>query len=113
VKVTPNLLRWQRDLYPAGHANRLNLVLHLVSVPVFVAGALTLVYALATFAWGLAGLGAAAVVAAIAVQGFGHSREIERPEPFLSPLDFVARFAAENFVTFWRFLASGDFRRRF
>ena len=43
--IRPNLLAWQWSDYPAKHRDRVNLVLHLVAVPLFLAGTLLLVAA--------------------------------------------------------------------
>jgi hypothetical protein len=40
-------------------------------------------------------------------QGRGHRREREAPAPFAGPGDFLARFLAEQWVTFPRFVLSG------
>jgi hypothetical protein len=42
---TRTLLAWQWDHYPDGHADRLNLVLHALTAPLFWAGTLALVAA--------------------------------------------------------------------
>ncbi len=106
MKVTPDLVNWQRRLYGSNHRDPVNLIIHLVTVPVFIAGLI-----LAFVGQPLASI--LAIASAIALQGFGHTREKNAPEPFLSPLDFVARFTVENTVTFWRFLFSGEYLRNF
>ena len=40
-------------------------------------------------------------------QGRGHRRETEAPTPFDGAVDFVSRFAVEQWVTFPRFVLSG------
>jgi len=41
--IRPNLLAWQWSDYAAKHRDRVNLLLHLVAVPLFQAGTLILV----------------------------------------------------------------------
>jgi hypothetical protein len=103
------LLRWQLALYPGNHRNRRNLVLHILTVPLFMAG--TVALALAWRWHWLAAAGPAAMLAAMALQGRGHAREHEAPVPFAGPLDVVQRIFVEQWVTFPRFVASGGFAR--
>ena len=103
------LLRWQFALYPGNHRNRRNLVLHIMTVPLFMTGTVA-VAAAWLWPW-LAAVGAAAMLVAVAVQGRGHKRETEAPVPFTGPLDVVRRIFVEQWVTFPRFVASGGFAR--
>jgi hypothetical protein len=105
---TGGLLRWQWSLYPDGHRDRVNLALHAATVPLFLAGTVSLA------AWPMAGpaagiAGAAALLASVAAQGRGHKTEQVRPVPFRGRGDFVARFFVEQWVTFPRFVLSGGF----
>src|SRR6185436_268431 len=85
------LLRWQWTLYPEGHRTRTNLLIHIVTAPLFIAGTITLLTGAAMLAWwAFAGLGAMLVT--LMAQGRGHRGEAARPVPFRSPFDFVARF---------------------
>jgi uncharacterized membrane protein YGL010W len=104
------LLAWQWSLYPEGHRDRVNLILHLVTVPVFMAGTLAAISAAFTIWWRApAGLGA--IVIAFALQGVGHGREAARPVPFRGPLDVLARIFVEQWVTFPRYVVSGRWLR--
>jgi uncharacterized membrane protein YGL010W len=49
--IRPNLLAWQWRDYPAKHRDRVNLVLHLVAVPLFLAGTLLLVAPASESSW--------------------------------------------------------------
>lgn len=107
--MRPNLLAWQWSLYTEGHRSRRNLVLHVFTQPLFVAGCCEV---LATPLLGLRGLlGLVAMVIALALQGRGHKGEAAKPVPFDGPVDFVRRFFAEQWVTFPRFVLSGGFAR--
>lgn len=105
------LLAWQFALYPEGHTTRLNLAIHLVTVPMFHMGLLTLVLGLATWS-GFTLMSAFVVLATVVVlQGVGHRREPTAPVPFDGPLDGASRLLVEQLVTFPRFVLSGGFVR--
>lgn len=104
------LLAWQWSLYPPGHRDRRNLLVHILTVPVFMLGTCALV--LAPFAGlSLAIGGLVAMVVAMASQGSMHRREVVPPVPFRGPLDVLARIFAEQWITFPRFVLSGAFAR--
>lgn len=109
MERTNGLLSWQFSLYPDGHHDRANLVLHLLTVPLFMAGSVAV--ALAWWSPWLAVAGLGAMVLVVAVQGRGHAREAKGPVPFAGPFDFVSRIFVEQWVTFPRFVASGGFAR--
>lgn len=106
-----DLLAWQFEHYSQGHADRTNLVLHAVSVPLCVLALAGVPLALVALRPGLAALALALAALAVAVQGRGHRRERHAPAPFLSRGDLFARLLAEQFVTFPRFVLSGGFAR--
>lgn len=104
------LLAWQWSLYPAGHRNRRTLLVHILTVPVFMLGTAGLLLStLAGLAPAIGGL--VAMVAAMALQGAMHRREVVPPVPFRGPLDVLARILAEQWITFPRFVLSGAFAR--
>ncbi|MBM3643504.1 MAG: terminase [Alphaproteobacteria bacterium] len=105
------LLDWQWSLYPGGHRDRVNLLLHILTVPLFWAGTALLVVALLRGAAGPVLAGLALWLAALLAQGQGHQREREAQVPFEGPLDFISRFTVEQFITFPRFLLSGGWAR--
>lgn len=111
--IRPSLLAWQWSDYPAKHRDRVNLVLHLVAVPLFIVGTLLLVGAVLR----RAGLGIAlslgCLLVAVVVEGRGHAREREAPTPFAGPLDFASRFVVEQWITFPRFVLTGAWSRNF
>ena len=104
------LLDWQFASYGANHQDRRNLALHLVAVPVFMAGTLAVLASPAVSLW-LAPIGLGAIALSMAVQGKGHALEAQAPAPFAGPLDVVARILAEQWITFPRFVLSGGFAR--
>ena len=104
------LLAWQWSLYTGNHQDRRNLLLHVLSVPVFQLGTVMLATSpLTSLVWavpGLVGMGLA-----MAVQGRGHRLETTAPVPFRGPLDVVSRIFVEQWVTFPRFVLSGGLSR--
>lgn len=104
------LLEWQWSQYGDAHQDRRNLVLHVATAPVFVAG--TVAVAAAPFVSGWLALGGfAAMFVAMAAQGRGHRMEHAAPAPFRGPLDVVARIFAEQWITFPRYVLSGGLTR--
>lgn len=111
----PGLLSWQWRGYPEFHRDRGNLIVHVLTQPIFAAGFVALVTApLAGALWpafARAGAGLAAMVVAIAAQGRGHAREASPPVPFSGPLDVFGRILGEQLITFPRFVITGGLAR--
>jgi hypothetical protein len=105
-----NLLDWQWKLYPDGHTRKLTLVIHVMTVPLFMSGTL-MVVASPLLGWHFALAGALFMIATVMMQGWSHKQEDAKPVAFLGPLDFVSRFFVEQWVTFPRFLFSGAVAR--
>lgn len=103
MPIRRHLLRWQYSAYAANHQDRLNLLIHLFSVPLFWFGALLFISPL----WGQglwwSGSGFLLSLAAFAAQGIGHRREAAAPVSFDGGLDFISRILAEQFVSFPRY----------
>jgi hypothetical protein len=105
-----SLLTWQWSRYPPTHRDRRNLLTHALTAPIFQAGTVALVVAPFVNGWfALAGI--VAMGSAMALQGRTHRLERMRPSPFRGPADVIARFLAEQWVTFPRYIASGEFAR--
>jgi hypothetical protein len=105
--IRARLLEWQWSDYAAKHRNRLNLLLHIVSVALFQIGTLILLCAVTMVSGAAAIIGVICMGGALAAQGRGHRLERETPAPFDGAADFVSRFVAEQWVTFPRFVLSG------
>ena len=101
------LLRWQWEGYPKYHQSRANLLIHIVAVPLFLVGTVTLVASALQTSGLLLALAIGCIVVAVALQGRGHRLEPVPPEPFSGPLNFVSRLFLEQWVTFPRFVLSG------
>lgn len=107
------LLAWQWRGYSRYHHDRVNLLIHMVAVPAFIAGTLATITQVANARWPGALLAIVVAAVAFAVQGLGHRRERVPPEPFTDAGDFVARVFAEQFITFPRFVLVGHWARNF
>jgi hypothetical protein len=106
-----SLYRLQRDSYGRYHQSRSNLLLHIIFVPLFLAGNVGVLIALIQHRW-LVALAAAALSAlSLVVQGRGHRKEPVPTEPFTGPVNAAARIFLEQWVTFPRFVLSGAWGR--
>src|SRR5713101_7258069 len=105
--IRPRLLEWQWSDYSAKHRDGINLLLHIVAVPLFQIATIVMVGAVVTGSGSAAGLGRLGVGAAVGTQGRGHRRERARPTPSSAHPDFVSRFVAEQWTTLPRFVFSG------
>jgi hypothetical protein len=103
------LLSRQWAGYRHAHRDRRNLIVHLLTTPLFIAGNVAVALAPWLHGW-LAWAGLASMIA-IVLQGRGHRLEVCAPAPFHGPLDVVARIFAEQWITFPRYVLSGEFRR--
>lgn len=107
------LARWQWEGYPLYHADRANLILHILLVPAFLAGNIALAAGLALRSWPMAAAGFAAMVLSFAAQGLGHGREPNPSIPFAGPGNACARVFLEQWITFPRFVLAGGWLRAF
>ncbi|HUD51001.1 hypothetical protein [Parvibaculum sp.] len=105
------ILDWQWSSYGVAHRSRANLLIHIVAVPLFMAGSLAAVAAFIwlSLAWAVAGVGA--MVLSLALQGRGHKGEVTAPAPFSSPANAVARIFLEQWINFPRFVLTGRWFR--
>jgi hypothetical protein len=106
-----NLLRWQWQTYDEAHRDRRNLILHALSAPLFIGATITVPIAALFGRWALAAGALGTALGVLAIQGAGHRLEANAPAPFLGPLDVVMRFVAEQWITFPRFVLSGQLAR--
>ena len=108
---TSELLRWQWEGYPRYHRSRLNLLLHIVVVPLFLVGNVALLVAVVQRSWVVGIVAVVAMVFSVALQDRGHRQEPVSPEPFTSPVNAMSRIFFEQWVTFPRFVLSGGWLR--
>ena len=112
------LLNKQWSDYPDRHRNKVNLLIHIVTVPLVWFAALQVFSGLILILIGVGGLKMwvyAAILVAIALfaQSRGNSMEETKPAPAGDPMTFAMNAIAEQFVTFPRFVLSGGWQRNF
>jgi hypothetical protein len=107
------LLRRQNEGYPRVHRSRANLLIHIVVVPLFLAGNVALVVALVSRSLALGAVSLVATVLSVILQGHGHKHEQVPPEPFTGPANAVSRIFLEQWITFPRFVISGKWLHAF
>lgn len=124
------LARWQWADYSENHRTKRNLRIHIVAVPLFLAGNVGAVVGLVMGIDVLRELSAEGIdpwwlvlpvllmlpglllsAGAMAVQGAGHKGEAKAPKPFTGPLNVMGRIFMEQWVTFPRFVLSGGWTR--
>jgi hypothetical protein len=109
--MPPSLAQWQWQGYPRNHQSRANLLIHIATWPPFIAGNVGLIVHAVRAEPGLWLFSFATMVVAFALQGIGHKRETNAPEPFSGPANFFGRVFLEQWVTFPRFVLSGGWLR--
>jgi hypothetical protein len=106
-----DLLQWQWQGYLQNHQSKLNLLLHLVAVPLFLAANTGMVWALFAVSW-VSTLGCAcAMLLSLFLQGRGHQREPHAPAPFTGLGNALSRLLLEQWITFPRFVFTGQWWR--
>ena len=102
------MLAWQWQGYISYHQSRVNLVIHWLAVPLFITATFTMFLALIHAEISNAILAGLAMAIAMLLQGFGHAAESLPVQPFKNVKQAVLRVLLEQFVTFSRFLWSGN-----
>lgn len=105
------LLAWQWQGYSRYHQSRANLLMHIVLVPLFLAGNVALIVGLIRLSWIEAAAGAILMVLSIALQGRCHRGEVVPPEPFTGATNAIARIFLEQWINFPRFVVTGGWLR--
>lgn len=105
------LLAWQWEGYARYHQSRANLRLHIVLVPLFLAGNVALIVGIMRLSWIEALAGIALMAFSMALQGRGHRGEAVPPVPFSSPANALSRIFLEQWITFPRFVLTGGWWR--
>jgi Protein of unknown function (DUF962) len=104
--------------YDERHQNKVNLLIHIVTVPLVWIAGIQLIGALLLMLTGVGGFTVlvwAAILVAVALfaQSHGNSMEAVKPAPFRDWKTFAVNAAAEQFVTFPRFVLTGQWLRNF
>jgi len=111
--VPKGLLAWQCEGYARYHQSRANLLMHIVLVPMFLAGNVALIVGVIRLDWIEAVTGVALMALSMALQGRGHKGEPVPPVPFSGAGNALARIFLEQWITFPRFVLSGGWWRAF
>lgn len=93
--------------YPKFHRNRVNLLIHLIAVPLFVASVFGILWCAIHEQFLQAAALSLGPVVSVACQRYGHRLEASSAPPFSSPSNFLKRILVEQFSTFPRFVISG------
>jgi phage terminase small subunit len=94
--------------YAATHRHPSNLLLHLIAVPLFIVASLLLLSGLLGASLLPVVLGAIGLVAALALQRQGHKLEEQEAD---TDQECLQELLLQQFVTFPRFILSGDWWR--
>ncbi|HEV8444231.1 MAG TPA: terminase [Steroidobacteraceae bacterium] len=101
------LLAWQWEGYARYHQSRVNLLLHVLLVPLFLAGNIAVVTGLVRLDWIEAVFGMGCMAVSMVLQGRGHRGEPVPPVPFGGTGNALGRIFLEQWITFPRFVLSG------
>ena len=100
-----NPINWSE--YQRVHADRRNLLIHRLAVPLFAAAFIAAIVSLLRLDLLAFAAALALCVAAMILQRRGHAIESNPPRPFTGPLNFLQRWFTEQYVIFPAFLLSG------
>jgi Protein of unknown function (DUF962) len=107
------LLHWQWISYSKAHQNKVNLIIHVLAVPLFVVSMFGIAIAIFRFSLLLGVISLTAMILSLALQKKGHSFEENQPPTFTGIWDFLSRLLVEQYITFPRFLLTGSWSRNF
>ena len=104
--------------YSDRHRNKVNLLIHIVTVPLVWWSTFLIIGGLLLMLLGVGGLkfwvyAAVFIGLSLFAQSYGNGMEAIKPKPIGSPKDFAMNAIAEQFITFPRFVLSGDWLRNF
>lgn len=101
------LIQWQWDGFGKYHHSRVNLLIHIIAVPLFIFGTVSFLLAIGTLKFQIAIISILLMSVSMGVQGFGHAKEEVPAVPFSGPINAVSRIFLEQLFTFPRFVISG------
>lgn len=107
------LVKAQWKDYGARHRDKVNLLIHIIAVPLFWIGTFSGISELLFSGLFDALCGVVLVAGSVIAQGLGHEREAIQPLPYTHLWDFIRRIAAEQFINFPRFVFSGEWWERY
>ncbi len=97
--------------YALHHRSRANLLIHLVAVPLFLAGNVGILITLANGTLLLGAVSLVAVTVSLWAQGRGHRLERTPPVPYIGSGDAVRRTLVEEWYAFPKFVFTGGWAR--
>ena len=97
--------------YSRFHRNRINLLIHVFAVPMFLLANVSFVAGLLQLDGTRIVVSVGFVALSLGVQKLGHSMESTPPEPFAGAGDFLRRVYSEQFSRFWVFVFDGGWLR--
>ena len=98
--------------YARSHGDRVNLLIHVIAVPLFWVATALFFAGLFTLDLQRSTTGFAVLAVSLGLQGVGHHREALPPAPFQGPVDFVTRIFIEQFWRFPTFVLSGNWLKQ-
>jgi uncharacterized membrane protein YGL010W len=107
------LAKWQWEGYSLYHQSWANLLIHIVLVPLFLAGNILLLAGIARLSWPVSIAGLIVMAVSFAAQGLGHGRESNPSVPFTGFGNALARIFLEQWIAFPRFVITGGWMRAF
>ena len=105
------LLDWSD--YERVHADRRNLGIHLLAVPLFAIAFPAALILIARAEFIPAIISFLVALGSMASQAVGHSRESIEPNPFHGPIDFLKRWFSEQYFIFPAFVLTGRWWRQY
>ncbi len=108
-----DLVQWQWEGYSQFHGSRMNLLIHVFAVPMFILSTLNAVWATVNAQWFFASSSIGGMLIAFMAQAVGHAQEKNPAIPFDGPLDAVTRIFVEQFFNFPRFVVSGGWLKAY
>ncbi len=99
--------------YEQVHADRRNLCIHLLAVPLFAIALPAALILLARVEFIPAFVSLLLALASMVFQGVGHAKESVPPKPFEGPADFLKRWFSEQYFRFPLFVLTGRWWRQY
>ena len=102
------LLKWQWKGYSQFHQNRMNLIIHIFAIPLFMLSNILFVISLVKLSIIMFGISILLINFPLILEAIGHGNESMKAIPFSSVMNAVVRLFLEQWITFPRFVISGN-----
>ena len=106
---TTELIQWQWKDYHTFHQSKTNLIIHIVTMPIFVLALLCVIYFAVQLQWMASAISFIVMLIAFGAQGYGHSLEANPSIPFANAKQAVQRIFLEQVINFPRYVINGGF----